>query len=149
MQRQRFGLWVLWVLVSGVSLWGLMQVLVSGPTAQEEPLKLPESIRVFGPGGRTLGGPGEFTGTGNGLTRTIFIINPVRLVCATVENTGECRVFLRLEGGTDGKREIDPGETETLCSFTEEAKVECCGGEESKACKYRWRVDDGNPSVSP
>ncbi len=149
MRQKRLCLWVFCVLTGGVLLWGLMQVVALGPTsAQQVPPELPVSPRVFGPSGRTLGGPGEFTGKCNGITRTIFSIGELdRLVCATVENTGQCRVFLRLLGGVtvSGKirTDIDPGETETVCNFAERVKVECRGDEEDKECKYRWRVDDG------
>ena len=53
-------LWVFCVLTGGVLLWGLMQVVALGPaSAQQVPPELPVSPRVFGPSGRTLGGPGE------------------------------------------------------------------------------------------
>lgn len=146
--HKRLCLWV-----CGVLLCGLILEVVSGPTAaQEAPSEVPESIEVFGPSSRTLGGPGAFTGQ-CGVTRTLFSIHEPRLLCATVENRGQCKVELRLEEGSlsGDKREaeIEPGETETVCNVAQVVKVECKGKEEDMTCKYRWRVDDGDAVSSP
>ena len=92
---------------------------------------------------RTLAGPADFTGN----TETIFVdgMQPPRLLCITIHNTGALDINLLILNQADQEiasiEEIKSNESRALCNTGSKVKVECqtTGG----ICSYRWWVNDG------
>ena len=95
------------------------------------------------PGGRTIGGPGIFTGEA-GTTKTLLAIGPTATarLCGTLANTGKGRMSLNFQvtgGSIQGQVSPFPGEVQTSCR-TDAVQVRAtCNG--PKPCKGLWRVD--------
>lgn len=117
----------------------------------------PESLKLFSPTSRTIGGPGNFHSRsrdevmifgGNGSLGHVISI--------TFENMGDCDIRLGLRDeitfpSTDIVRTVAPGTTVTVCGYATKIQnwsthstvtAKCVGSDSSdSACKYRWRVD--------
>jgi hypothetical protein len=111
----------------------------------------PESTKVFSAGGKTIGGPGDFTGPCDTTTRDV-LSGGTKPACLTVENTGDCvvQVFLRDAKGTvinDAGTTIPPGTAHTVCSDKKvvvSIGIVCLATKGGKTCSYRWRIDDNS-----
>ncbi len=120
----------------------------------------PESLKVFGPTSRTIGGPGNFKGSCKGEI-VIFRGGANHIISVTLENMGSCDIQLELRDqvtfpSTDITATVPPGATMTVCGFAVEhgpsnkahwsthsrVTAKCMGSESSDSvCKYRWRID--------
>jgi hypothetical protein len=112
------------------------------------PTATPESTKVFSAGGKTIGGPGDFSGPCDNTPRVI-LSGGSKAACATVENTGDCDLLVLLKdskGVVVGMATIPPGTAQTACS---DKKVVAsisitCSMKAGKTCSYRWRIDDNS-----
>jgi hypothetical protein len=123
--------------------------LTSSPSPTATPT--PESTKVFSAGGKTIGGPGDFTGPCDNTTKDI-LSGGSKPACLTLENTGDCNVlvFLRDAKGAvinDAGTTILPGTAQTVCSDKKvvvSIGLVCSPTKGGKTCSYRWRIDDNS-----
>lgn len=104
----------------------------------------------FGPGGQTIAGPASMKvnctyGFGGNPT-LLFDAERDEMICATVENIGNCRLDLTLESPTSTMEKQEPGaslhvasnESRTVCKEASRLALESCSG---GWCTFHWRVD--------
>jgi hypothetical protein len=131
----------------------------------------PESLKVFGGGGRTIGGPGncldgckvdinwQEVGYGPRCRDNSIYCGEVDNICVTVENLTTKRVLevtlytTNKDNQTHKMPDIDfkvgPLSTFSLCpqkyytSVFAECTKETGENPSNEKCKFRWRVDDG------
>ena len=110
---------------------------------------------LFSPGGKTIGGPGSFSGYSDGKNRTLLESLGSHSFCATVRNTGESTIRIILSqgyrsGGDGGAvthvpvllSELEPGETRTLCGEAISVVSVLTLGNAGEILEYDWRVDE-------
>jgi hypothetical protein len=121
--------------------------LTSSPSPTATPT--PESTKVFSAGGKTIGGPGDFTGPCDNTAKEI-LSGGSKPACLTVEATGDCDVLVMLKdakGAGVGGAVIRAGTAQTVCSDKKvvvSISIVCGITKGGKTCSYRWRIDDNS-----
>lgn len=139
--------WALTGLLCGLLLaWSLSPSAAQAPT----PAPYPETTRLFGPTGRTVGGPGEFIGNADGKPLIIFtnlfgFSGTANVYCATLENLGEVPLTFDAAQGEDAAPSVPVGASMSRCNAFGPSKslIVTCAASKGKKCRYRWRVDTG------
>jgi hypothetical protein len=109
------------------------------------PTPTPESIKVFSAGGKTIGGPGDFTGPCGSETEILHA--GTKPVCVTVENTGDCQLSVVLldSGGAPLTRDtVAKGAAKTSCSDKPVFSIHITCSAGNGTCRFRWRIDDNS-----
>lgn len=149
------------VLLAGALL--LLVAAVMRRRTEFRPEDFPESLKLFSPTSRTIGGPGNYSGTRKDLT--IFRGNGHHVISVTIENMGTSALWVRVHYSQDShglntfQSLVPPGATIAVCgsvfsfgkanqTVTQDSvevgkkSVPQPVPEESPPdCKYRWRVD--------
>ncbi|MHA2105913.1 MAG: hypothetical protein ACW981_21005 [Candidatus Hodarchaeales archaeon] len=125
-----------------------------------------ESIKLFAPTSRTIGGPGNFTGECGQSYEIFKSDSEEKILCVTIENMGKCDLDVELRNyhtySSTGTRatstsvyvDIPGGASKTICGKKILVKdlnyshgnvwVRCKSRKNKKDtdfCRYRWRVD--------
>lgn len=123
--------------------------------------EFPESLKIFGPTSRTIGGPGNFKGK-CGDQLNIFYGPGDHVISVTLENMGNCDIQLDFQNeflmpSQDFSATVRAGAAVTRCGHVTRFKdggkpyslsthnkvsVKCMVSESDKdTCRYRWRID--------
>jgi len=133
MKRLSVELTVIMVAFVVLFSWMARPTEAQGPFAQTAP-----SLMLTA-GGRTIAGPGIWTGDPQ---RISAFVNPPRPVCVTTHNLGVATATVRidLEVGGSHTTDIRRDETRTLC-VRDESDFVLYSCQEGQVCKVLWRVD--------
>ena len=163
MDDKNRNLWIVILLFAALVIWGGSQLKGSDI--------FPETFKVFGAGGRTIGGPGncldgcnvdiswQDVGWGPRCRDNSFYCGEIYNICVTVENLTtkrelEVTLYTTYADGQTHKMpdiyfDVNPLSTFSLCpqryysSVIAECKKETGENPSKEKCKFRWRVDDG------
>lgn len=126
------------LLAGGLVLSATTGVQASDDDDDEAP-RVTAPGKVLPVGGRTIGGPGFWTGNDPSIGFPAYA-GPLATVCVTVTNVGANPVKFAAIGGVPGGDLALSGETVTKCvADTESVRLLCETG--AGTCRAYWRVD--------